>query len=136
MAAGSVLAGRLGRRAGGRSSSLLFALLAPSAAAVAYSSSLGAACAGLFAAGLAATPLFVISEAALQERIAPDLRGRVFSIREILTRSLLLASSFTMSFLGRYAGKPLTLLLLGFFLAICGMIWVRFSGDAVPDEDR
>ncbi len=129
MAAGSLLTHRLGRKAGRRAESILFLLFAPSAAAVALASSLVTVCSGMFAAGLAATPLFVISESQLQERISPDLRGRVFSLREVITRSLFLASSFLMSFLGRAAGKGTVLLLLGFFLAICGMIWVRFSGS-------
>jgi len=136
MAAGSVIAHRLGRRAGQRVESLLFLLFAPSAAAVALSSSLFTICAGMFTAGLAATPLFVISESQLQERIPHDLRGRVFSLREVLTRSLFLASSFLMSFLGRAAGKGTILLLLGFFLAICGVIWVRFSGSDRMDNDN
>ncbi len=136
MAAGSLVAHRLGRKAGQRAESFLFLLFAPSAAAVALSSSLVTVCSGMFAAGLAVTPLFVISESQLQERISPDLRGRVFSLREVITRSLFLVSSFLMSFLGRAAGKGTVLLLLGFFLAICGMIWVRFSGSDRTDDDN
>ena len=136
MAAGSWLAHRLGRKAGRRARSILFLLFAPSTAAVAFSSSLIPLCSGMFTAGLAATPLFIISESQLQERISSDLRGRVFSLREVITRSLFLASSFLMSFLGRAAGKGTVLLLLGFFLAICGMIWVRFSGSDRTDNDN
>ena len=136
MAAGSVFAPRLGRRAGRRAESILFLLFAPSAAMVAFSSSLIPVCSGMFVAGLAATPLFVISESQLQARISADLRGRIFSLREVLTRSLFLVSSFLMSFLGRAADKGALLLVLGFFLAICGMIWVRYSGSDRIENDN
>jgi len=134
MAAGSLLAHRLGQKAGRLAEAVLFLLFAPSAAVVAFSPSLVITCTGMFIAGLAATPLFVISESQLQARIPPDLRGRVFSLREVLTRSLFLASSFLMSFLGRMAGKGVILLLLGLFLAICGMIRVVLSGSENNDN--
>jgi MFS family permease len=127
MGAGTWLAHRLGRGAGKLAESALFLLFAPAAAAVAFSGSMVGVCAGMFTAGLAATPLFVISESQLQERIAPDLRGRVFSLREVITRSLFLASSFAMSFLGVKAGKGLVLFLLGLFLAISGIARVVLS---------
>lgn len=136
MAAGSLLAHRLGRDAGRTAEGVLFLLFAPSAAAVALSSSLAPVCAGMFTAGLAATPLFVISESQLQARIPQGLRGRVFALREVLTRSLFLASSFLMSFLGRAAGKGALLILLGLFLAISGVIRVVLSGSTDTDNDN
>ncbi len=136
MAAGSILAHRAGDMAGRRMETVLFLLFAPSAAAVALSSSLVLVCAGMFTAGMAATPLFIVSESRLQERIPPALRGRVFSLREVLTRSLFLASSFLMSFLGRVAGKGIILVLLGLFLAICGVIRVIRSGSGMTDNDN
>ena len=135
MAAGSFLAHRLGRKAGRKTESILFILFAPAAAAVALSSSLAPLCAGMFIAGLAATPLFVISESQLQAGIPPLLRGRVFSLREVLTRSLFLASSFLMSFLGRLAGKGAMLVLLGLFLAICGVTRIIMSGRDHKEND-
>jgi MFS family permease len=134
MAAGSVLAHRLGQRIARLSEAVLFLLFIPSAAAVALSASLIVTCAGTFLAGLAATPLFVVSESQLQARIPPGLRGRVFSLREVLTKSLFLASSFLMSFMGRMAGKGVILLLLGLFLAISGMIRVILSGSGNNDN--
>lgn len=136
MAAGSVLAHRLGQKAGRLAESVLFLLFAPAAATVAFSDSLIVTSAGMFIAGLAATPLFIISESQLQARIPPGLRGRVFSLREILTRSLFLASSFLMSFLGRMSGKGVMLLLLGLFLAIFGMIRVILSGSGRTDNNN
>ncbi|MCK4549625.1 MAG: hypothetical protein KAU49_05630, partial [Candidatus Krumholzibacteria bacterium] len=136
MAAGSILAHRVGHMAGRKMEIVLFLLFAPSAAVVALSSSLVLICAGMFTAGMAATPLFVISESQLQERIPPALRGRVFSLREVLTRSLFLASSFLMSFLGRVAGKGVILVLLGLFLAIFGVIRVICSGSGMTDNDN
>lgn len=136
MAAGSVLAHRIGGKAKKKAEGMLFILFAPAAAAIALSSSLTMVCAGMFVAGLAATPLFVISESQLQARIPPPLRGRVFSLREVLTRSLFLASSFLMSFLGRMAGKGVILVLLGLFLAIFGLIRVILSGPEQTDNDN
>jgi len=136
MAAGSVLAHRLGRKTEKKAESVLFLLFAPAAAAVAFSSSFVLICAGMFAAGFAATPLFVISESQLQARIPAPLRGRVFSLREVLTRSLFLASSFLMSFLGRIAGKGIILVLLGLFLAICGLIRVFLTEPEQTDNDN
>ncbi len=57
-------------------------------------------------------------------------------MREILTRSLFLASSFLMSFLGRMSGKGVMLLLLGLFLAIFGMIRVILSGSGRTDNNN
>ncbi len=71
MAAGSVLAHRLGQKAGRLAESVLFLLFAPAAATVAFSDSLIVTSAGMFIAGLAATPLFIISESQLQARIPP-----------------------------------------------------------------
>jgi MFS family permease len=136
MAAGSALAHRLGRDMGWKAECLLFLLLIPAAAAVAMSRSIITVCGGLFTAGLAATPLFIISESHLQERITPELRGRVFSLREILTRSLFLVSSFLMSFMGRVMDKGILLVALGFFLAISGVAWtgIRSSVRAYHDN--
>ena len=134
MAAGSLLAHQLGQRTGRLAEAFLFLLFIPSAAAVAFSSSFILTCAGMFIAGLAATPLFVISESQLQARIPPGLRGRVFSLREVLTKSLFLASSFLMSFMSRMAGKGVILLLLGLFLAISGIIRVILSGSGNNDN--
>ena len=123
MAIGSLLAHRMGSGAGRPSEAALFVLFAPAAAAVAPSGTLALVCAGMLLAGLAATPLYGISEARLQARISPELRGRIFSVREVATRSLFLLSSFMMSFLGASAGKGPVLLILGSFLAICGVVW-------------
>lgn len=136
MAAGSLLASRLGRKAGRKTESVLFVLFAPAAAIVALSSSLVTLCAGMFVAGFTATPLFVIAESQLQARIPAHLSGRVFSLREVLTRSLFLASSFLMSFLGRMAGKGAILVLLGLFLAVSGVVRVIMSGPENTDNDN
>lgn len=136
MAVGSFLASRLGSRAGKKVEGILFVLFAPAAAIVALSSSLVPLCAGMFIAGFAATPLFVIAESQLQARIPAHLSGRVFSLREVLTRSLFLASSFLMSFLARMAGKGAILVLLGLFLAVSGVVRVIMSGPENTDNDN
>jgi MFS family permease len=120
MALGSVVAEKLGpmrRRAG---SVCCFALMAPAAAVVALARSLPPLCAGAALAGLSATPLVVLSETALQTRIPPGIRGRIFALREVLTRSLFLLSSFLFSMLGAAYGRPTVMIALGVFLAITG----------------
>jgi MFS family permease len=128
MAIGSLLVGRLWptRRTG---LEILFSLLlAPAAVTVAFAGSITVVCIGLFTAGLAATPLIVISESSLQRLVPSHVRGRVFSLREIMTRSLFLISSFLFSILGKAAGMNLMLTLLGFFLAGVSAIWIMYSG--------
>ncbi|MDD3643146.1 MAG: MFS transporter [Candidatus Krumholzibacteria bacterium] len=120
MALGSVFAERLspGRRRAG--SACCFALMAPAAAAVALARSLPVLCAGAMLGGLSAAPLIVLSETALQTEISPGVRGRVFALREVLTRSLFLLSSFLFSMLGAACGRPAVMVALGVFLAITG----------------
>ncbi len=104
-------------------SGLLF-LFAPGTAAVA-AGGLGLICSGAFACGLAASPLMIVTESELQRHITSEMRGRIFSFREILTRSFFLLSAFLFSALGDFAGKGLLLFLLGLFLALSGIVWIR-----------
>lgn len=132
MAIGSVLAERLRPRRRRAASIACFVSMAPAAAAVALAGSLPLLCAGALLCGLSATPLVVLSETALQSGISPGIRGRVFALREVLTRSLFLLSSFLFSMLGAAYGRPAVMIALGVFLAITGPAAVgipRSGGD-------
>jgi len=106
---------------------LLLFCLVPSTAVVASGWGFLAIGVGTFMTGLVTSPLFIISESDLQRVIASDVRGRVFSFREILTRSLFLISAFSFTILGELLGKDILLFLLGLFLATTGVIWIRLS---------
>jgi len=125
MGVGSIVANRLpGDRAlRRRVEAALFALFVPGTAAIA-GGGLELIGLGAFACGLAASPLMIISESELQRRVTRGMRGRIFSFREILTRSFFLLSAFLFSALGDYAGRELLLFLLGLFLALSGIIWI------------
>ncbi len=125
MGAGSIVANRLpaDRRLKRRIEAALLFLFVPGTAAIA-SGGLELICSGAFACGLSASPLMIISESELQRTITSDMRGRIFSFREILTRSFFLLSAFLFSSLGESADRGLLLFLLGLFLALSGIIWV------------
>lgn len=133
MSAGTLAVNRMSPSSRRRAEPFLLIAVIPATAGVATGSLLPL-CAGAFLAGGAVTPLYVLSEASLQERIKPILRGRIFSLREILTRSLFLISSFMMSILGKAAGRAQALTGLGLFLAIAGVVWIRYS-QSVSAED-
>ena len=125
MGVGSIVANRLpsDRRFRSRIEAALLFLFVPGTAVIA-AGGLWLICAGAFACGLAASPLMIISESELQRAISNGMRGRIFSFREILTRSFFLLSAFLFSALGESAGRGLMLFLLGLFLALSGIIWV------------
>jgi MFS family permease len=125
MGVGSIVANRLpvDLRLRKRIEAVLLFLFVPGTAAIA-SGGIELICLGAFTCGLAASPLMIISESELQRTITSDMRGRIFSFREILTRSFFLLSAFLFSALGDYAGRGLLLFLLGLFLALSGIIWV------------
>ena len=131
MGVGSIIANRLpgGRTLGRRGEAVLLALFVPGTAAIA-GGGLELIGLGAFICGLAASPLMIISESELQRLVASGMRGRIFSFREILTRSFFLLSAFLFSMLGDYADRGLLLFLLGLFLALSGIIWVLSRGAA------
>lgn len=133
MALGSYAAQMLhpgARRAAGM---VCFLLMLPAAILVARNASLVSLCAGAFTAGLAVAPLIILSESDLQASIPARVRGRVFSLREVLTRSLFLLSAFVLSMLGRVAAPSAVTVALGVFLAIMGSILVGWPGGEDPN---
>jgi MFS family permease len=125
MGIGSIVANRLPAERSRRKSieAGLFALFVPATAAIS-GGSLILISAGAFAAGFAAAPLMIISESELQRSITSTMRGRIFSFREIVIRSLFLLSAFLFTWLGEFADKGLLMFVLGLFLALSGVIWI------------
>jgi MFS family permease len=113
---------------------VLFALLAPAAAVIAFGRGYAAIGAGCCIGGFSASPLVIISESDLQAKIEDDMRGRIFSLREILTKSLFLISAFLFSTLSGIIDKGILLVVLGLFLASVSMIWIKLTGR--PDDGR
>ncbi len=126
MGVGSIIANRINPSARITFETILFAVLFAATAAVAYGGSLAAVMIGSFAAGLSVSPLIIIAESELQERISISLRGRIFSFREIITRCLFLISAFLFSSLSKHIDRAALLTFLGLFLACTGVVWTRF----------
>jgi len=126
MGAGSIIANHLPAdpRIGRRVESTLLLLFVPGTAAIA-GGGLELICSGAFACGLAASPLMIVTESDLQRHITSAMRGRIFSFREILTRSFFILSAFLFSALGDFAGRGPLLFLLGLFLALSGITWIH-----------
>jgi MFS family permease len=135
MGAGSIVANHLpsDRRIRRRVESGLLSLFVPGTVAIAVGN-LELICLGTFACGLAASPLMIITESELQRRITSGMRGRIFSFREILTRSFFLLSAFLFSMLGDLTGRGFLLFLLGLFLASSGIIWILVQAGFVNED--
>jgi MFS family permease len=103
------------------------ALLALGALIIAIGNRLSVIAVGSLVLGLAASPLVIFSEAELQELIPPELRGRIFSLREIMTRSLFLLAAFSFSVLGDVFPRNALLAALGIVLASAGLAWIRLT---------
>lgn len=129
MGIGSIVVNRFSsaKRHWGAIEAGLFALLVPAAAVIASGLGLGTIGAGSFIAGLSVSPLVIVSESELQRRTSNGMRGRIFSFREILTRSLFLISAFLFSTLGKHIGEGTLLISLGLFLACIGIAWIKFT---------
>lgn len=124
MGAGSLLANRIPAPHRGLLERGMFALLMPAALTLATGRGYTAIGCGSFLAGCAAAPLLIVAESQLQRRIGTRLRGVVFSFREILTRSLFVASSFVFGILSNYIHNGALLTALGLFLASAGVTWL------------
>jgi len=78
--------------------------------------------------GLAAAPVFVLSETLLQEGTQARQRGRVFSARDFLMRLVFLMGGTTAGFLTRSEGTRLALLVCAGLVGAAGMtalVWER-----------
>ena len=106
----------------------LFGLFLPASACMAIGG-LSLLCLGGFIAGFVASPLIIIAESELQRSISISMRGRIFSFREILTRSTFLLSAFLFTSFQEYAGTSILLVILGLFLALTGIYWIGFQSS-------
>ncbi|MBI4720281.1 MAG: MFS transporter [Chitinivibrionia bacterium] len=77
------------------------------------------------ALGAAASPVIIFSETLLQKHIPENFRGRVFSAREVLTKTSFLGLALTGTVLNVFIGKVLILLCVGLFLALLGVLLER-----------
>ncbi|MFQ5512360.1 MAG: hypothetical protein ACE5EO_10995, partial [Candidatus Krumholzibacteriia bacterium] len=75
-----------------------------------------------FLMGVALTPIFVITETLLQTHTPRSFRGRVFSSREVVTRTAFLALSMVAAFTGELFDKAVIMVLLGVILAGTGIV--------------
>jgi len=106
---------------------VFFILLLPSVAVMALIHSLPGLIVGGYFSGLLSAPLIILSETKLQRESRRSLRGRIFSFREILTKSFFLISAFILSYLNKFIDKRMLLIALGLFLASAGTIWIALS---------
>jgi DHA3 family macrolide efflux protein-like MFS transporter len=79
--------------------------------------------------GLAATPILVLTETLIQERVPPDIRGRIFTSREVLTRSAFLISAFLAAVASGYVRKQFILVVTGLVLAWTALNLERKAKD-------
>jgi MFS family permease len=78
-----------------------------------------------FVMGLALSPIFVITETLLQTHAPRSYRGRVFSSREVVTKTAFLAFSMVAAVLGALLGKASIMVFLGVILAGTGVVLER-----------
>lgn len=81
-----------------------------------------------FVIGVAAAPTYVLSETLLQEGTAPRERGRVFSARDFVMRSVFVVGGTAAGFLTRAAGTTAALLVCAALIAAAGLMalaWER-----------
>lgn len=77
------------------------------------------------ALGTAISPVIVLTETMLQRYIPENFRGRVFSTREVLTKTAFLSLAMLATIINAFASKASILLSIGLFLALLGMLLER-----------
>jgi DHA3 family macrolide efflux protein-like MFS transporter len=78
-----------------------------------------------FLMGIAMSPAFILTETVLQEQIPEAFRGRVFSSREVVTKTAFLAVSLLATAAAVVLDKVMMMVALGLFLAITGLLLRR-----------
>ncbi len=78
-----------------------------------------------FVMGLALSPIFVVTETLLQVHTPQPLRGRVFSNREVVTKTSFLVFSMAAALLAALISKAVIMVLLGVILAGIGIVLER-----------
>ncbi len=129
MGTGSYIANKVKTKAGSRTiiEILFFILLMPSITIMATVHNMYGIIISGYLCGLFSSPLIILSETELQRESHWSLRGRIFSFREILTKSFFLISAFILSYLNNFLDKRTLLIALGLFLASAGTIWTAVT---------
>jgi MFS family permease len=78
-----------------------------------------------FLMGMAMSPAFILTETVLQEQIPEAFRGRVFSSREVVTKSAFLGVSMLAAAAAVIIDKVLMMAVVGLFLAVTGLLLRR-----------
>lgn len=82
---------------------------------------LGSMMAAAAVGGFAIAPVLVVTETLIQERVPAAIRGRIFTSREVLTRTAFLLAAFLAAVASNYVRKQSILVLTGLFLAITAL---------------
>jgi len=77
------------------------------------------------ALGAAISPILVLTETLLQVHAPEEVRGRVFSAREAITRSAFLATSTAGAATAAVADKTIVLIAVGLLLAVAAVLLLR-----------
>jgi MFS family permease len=78
-----------------------------------------------FVLGFSMSPAFVTTETTLQKRTPQEYRGRVFTLREVVSKVLFLLTSSIATVAATVFGKDLIILIVGVFLAGMGVLLGR-----------
>ncbi|MDH3214749.1 MAG: hypothetical protein OEN01_00485, partial [Candidatus Krumholzibacteria bacterium] len=75
--------------------------------------------------GLCVSPVAIVTETLLQVETPEAFRGRIFSTREILTKTAFLITSFLATLANAFVGKDMIMVAVGVFLAVMGVLLLR-----------
>jgi MFS family permease len=78
-----------------------------------------------FLLGVGVSPVTIVTETLLQMNIPESFRGRVFSAREVLTKTAFLAATLLATLLTIVLHKALIIVFIGVFLAVTGVMFER-----------
>ncbi|UCG50907.1 MAG: MFS transporter [Candidatus Latescibacterota bacterium] len=78
-----------------------------------------------FMLGVGVSPVTIVTETLLQMNIPESFRGRVFSAREVLTKSAFLVAALLATLLTIVLHKALIIFFIGVFLAVTGLLFER-----------
>lgn len=125
MAAGSYLVNELGVSATNRwkIEMAFFILIFPAVSIMAVTRNIPGIVLSSFLGGAVSSPLVILAESDLQRESKHAMRGRIFSLREITTKSFFLLSAFIFSTLDDFISRENLLIALGLFLACTGTAW-------------
>jgi DHA3 family macrolide efflux protein-like MFS transporter len=86
--------------------------------------------------GLAASPVFIVTETLLQRYSPAGFRGRVFAAREVMIKTAFLSVAALATVVNTVLSKATILTALGLFLALLGVLLERMSWLDVPPDSE